>query len=154
MRILPLTIEQHDHAFARKRMMAGESDITLVLAARGGDKDAFGALLHRHRPLLLSLCRRMLGDPLLAEDAAQEAALAALLSLDRLRDPQRFGAWLCGIGLNICRNWLRDRTHDHWSWEAMLGGSKVDELIDWRIGPEEHAEVRKAPRAPQRLSPK
>ncbi len=69
----------------------GNGDTALVLAARGGDQDAFGALLARHRPLLLALCRRALGDPLLAEDAAQEAALQALLGLDWLRRADRFG---------------------------------------------------------------
>ena len=31
-----------------------------------------------------------------------------MLSLDRLRDDDRFGAWLVGIGLNTCRAMLRD----------------------------------------------
>jgi RNA polymerase sigma-70 factor, ECF subfamily len=66
-------------------------DATLVRRAREGDKGAFAVLLARHRPMLVALCRRALGDPGLAEDAAQEAALQALLSLDRLERPERFG---------------------------------------------------------------
>ena len=58
--------------------MVGNADAQLVIAARGGDKAAFGALLIRHRPLLLGVCRRALGDDALAEDAAQEASLQAL----------------------------------------------------------------------------
>lgn len=122
-------------------IQADPSDAALVLAARDGDKGAFAVLLIRHRPLLLALCRRALGNPVPAEDAAQEAALRALLSLDRLREPARFGAWLGGIGLNVCRQWLRERSRDHWSWEALTGGRRLPEPVDWQPGPEELAEA-------------
>jgi RNA polymerase sigma factor (sigma-70 family) len=88
------------------------SDPTLVRRARAGDRDAFAVLVRRHHPRVLAACRRVLGDPHLAADAAQEAAVAAMLSLDRLRDDERFGAWLIGIGLNASRHLLRDRRRD------------------------------------------
>jgi RNA polymerase sigma factor (sigma-70 family) len=122
-------------------MNGDDSDTALVLAARDGDKDAFCGLLDRHRPTLIALCRRAVGDHELAEDAAQEAVLQALLSLDQLRRPDRFGAWLAGIGLNICRRWLRDRSHDCWSWEAVQGGRLASEPPDWQAGPEELVEA-------------
>ena len=103
----------------RRDMRADDSDTMLVNAARGGDRGAFALLLARHRPLLLALCRRKLGDPALAEDAAQEASLQALLTLDRLRRAERFGPWLAGIGLNVCRMWLRARSRERRSWEAV-----------------------------------
>jgi RNA polymerase sigma factor (sigma-70 family) len=120
-------------------MGSDDSDAGLVLAARAGDKGAFATLLVRHRGLLLALCRRLLRDVELAEDAAQEAALQALLTLDRLRRPERFGPWLAGIGLNVCRLWLRERRADAWSWEALVGGRQVREPLDRRPGPEEVA---------------
>lgn len=95
---------------------ATTDDAALVLAARDGDKDAFAQLLSRHRDLLLAICRRAVGDVLLAEDAAQEAALQALLGLDRLRYPAQFGPWLAGIGLNLCRSWHRRRVREVRSW--------------------------------------
>src|SRR5262245_11938190 len=101
-------------------MEPSERDDALVRAARGGSKDAFAALVMRHRPLLLALCLRALGDRDLAEDAAQEATLQALLGLDGLRSPERFGSWLAGIGLNVCHRWLRQRRNEAWSWEAVL----------------------------------
>jgi len=122
-------------------MHATESDATLVLAAQGGDKEAFAVLLGRHRPLLVALCRRALADPVLSEDAAQEAALTALLNLDRLRSANRFGPWLGGIGLNICRRMLRERARDGWSWEAVHGGRRADEMPDSGPGPEALAEA-------------
>ncbi len=86
---------------------AAPSDAELVLSALSGDRDSFGHLVARHRDLLLAMCRRVLGQGGAAEDAAQEAVLEAMVNLDRLEKPDSFGAWLSGIGLNVCRRWLR-----------------------------------------------
>jgi RNA polymerase sigma factor (sigma-70 family) len=85
------------------------SDAELVRRARGGDRDAFAELVPRHHATLVRCCRRLVG-PDAALDAAQDAVVTALLSLDRLRDDERFGAWLVGIGLNVCRAMLRQPT--------------------------------------------
>ena len=82
------------------------SDADLVRRARGGDRDAFATLIERHHAVLVRSCRRMVGAQG-AGDAAQDAVLTAMLSLDRLRRPEAFGAWLVGIGLNACRAQLR-----------------------------------------------
>jgi RNA polymerase sigma factor (sigma-70 family) len=86
-----------------------DEDACLVGAARSGDRAAFATLIERHRPLLVASCRRMLGSWDQAEEAAQEAVIQAMLGLRRLRQPERFGSWLVGIGLNVCRHLLRRR---------------------------------------------
>jgi len=103
---------------------AGQSE--LVIAAQQGNKAALAALITRHRPMLVAVCRGALGDAELAEDAAQEAVLLALTSLDRLRHADRFGSWLAGIGVNVCRRWRRERSRAGWSWEAVQGGRAGD----------------------------
>lgn len=120
-------------------------DAELVRLAREGDKEALAALLARHRGMLVALCRRALGDDGLAEDAAQEAALQAMLGLDRLRRPERFGAWLGGIGLNVCRRWQRERAREGWSLAALTGGRSVPDGT-----PAEAAEVADAARRVRR----
>jgi RNA polymerase sigma factor (sigma-70 family) len=93
--------------------MPRADDAALVAAAREGDRAAFARLVERHYELLVATCRRVTGDPEVAADAAQEAVVTALLGLDRLRDDERFGAWLIGIGLNIGRRALQERAR--WS---------------------------------------
>ena len=75
--------------------------------ALGGGRGALAELLIRHWDTAVLLAARVLGSPELARDAAQEAAVAAMTDLDRLRSPDRFGAWFCGIALNVARRWLR-----------------------------------------------
>ena len=75
--------------------------------------------------MLLACCRRALADSELARDAAQQAALTAMLGLDRLRDDERFGSWLIGIGLNLCRALLRERGRQASSLELPLDGGRI-----------------------------
>jgi RNA polymerase sigma factor (sigma-70 family) len=83
-------------------------DAELVEYARGGDKEAFAELVRRHRDTVRRLAGRLLDNADLAADAVQEACVVAMLSLDRLRTPDRFGPWLCGIALNVARRMLRE----------------------------------------------
>jgi DNA-directed RNA polymerase specialized sigma24 family protein len=85
------------------------ADADLVAAVLAGDREAFGPLLARWQPSVLGLCRRLLGPGPLAEDVAQEAAVAAFVGLARLADPARFGAWLHAIAANQARMALRRR---------------------------------------------
>jgi RNA polymerase sigma-70 factor (ECF subfamily) len=90
-------------------MSGGHQDRALVSRAREGDRTAFALVVERHYPMLLGTCRRALHDAELARDAAQQAVLTAMLGLGRLRDDDRFGAWLIGIGLNVCRSLMGPR---------------------------------------------
>jgi RNA polymerase sigma-70 factor (ECF subfamily) len=65
------------------------------------------------RARLVRLCRRIVGDPTVAEDLAQEALLAAWQRGHQLREPERRDAWLSAIARNLCRRWLRDREASH-----------------------------------------
>jgi RNA polymerase sigma factor (sigma-70 family) len=112
-------------------------DARLVEAALGGDKDAFAALVTRHWAMAVALAARVLGTPDLAADAAQEAAVAALVGLDRLRAPDRFGAWFCGIALNAARGWARQLRTER---PAVIPGQAPDRAGQ-EPGPDERAEL-------------
>ena len=67
-----------------------ETDLELMLRVARGDEGSFGELLRRHRAPLTSYFRRMLRDPALAEDLAQEVFLRVYQARERYRPDARF----------------------------------------------------------------
>jgi RNA polymerase sigma factor (sigma-70 family) len=78
-------------------------DGDLVRGARTGDAAAFRLLVERHSPSARARAARLCGRADDVDDIVQEAFLVAFMALDRLRDPDRFGAWLGGIIRNVHR---------------------------------------------------
>jgi RNA polymerase sigma factor (sigma-70 family) len=111
-------------------------DAELVAAARAGSMEAFACLADRHRGMVAALARRLLGTDDLVADVTQEATVAALVSLDRLRSPGQFGAWYAGIALNVARRLLRE----------MRPGPLPEDYPDSGPGPAEQAEAADAAR--------
>jgi RNA polymerase sigma-70 factor, ECF subfamily len=82
----------------------------LVARAQRGDHDAFSALAAGSIRRLLATARLILRDDDAAQDAVQEALVAAWLDLRGLRDPDRFDAWLHRLLVRGCyRLAKRDR---------------------------------------------
>jgi len=80
----------------------------LITCSRRGDLDAFNRLVERYQRSLYNLCLRMLGSRQAAEDATQEAFIAAYRALDTFRGGS-FRAWLFRIAANACYDELRRR---------------------------------------------
>src|SRR5207249_1432114 len=76
------------------------------------------------------LVRRLLGDDVLASDVAQDATVAALVGLHRLRSPERFGAWYAGIALNMARRRLREVSASPLPEEGRDDGPGPDEQAE------------------------
>src|SRR5581483_6649398 len=115
------------------------TDSELVLAARSGNKAAFGILIERYEGMVSRLAWRMVGDAELAHDLTQDALLQAYLSLDSLRLERSFKSWLYGITLNVCRMYLRTERSNVYSLDVLVGGAYRD-LLDQSPTPEEIAE--------------
>ena len=93
-------------------------DRSLVEAAQRGDHDAFEALAIGAADRLFAIARLILRDAHLAEDAVQEALVHAWRDLPRLRDPERFDAWLRRLLVNACADQGRHRRR--WSAEIQI----------------------------------
>lgn len=74
----------------------------LVMKARAGDAEAFGAVVRRFQDMAVGYGYSLLGDLPLAEDAAQEAFLEAYLCLSQLREPAAFPGWFRRIVFKQC----------------------------------------------------
>jgi RNA polymerase sigma-70 factor (ECF subfamily) len=81
----------------------------LVERARGGDHDAFAELARAAVVRLDRAARLILRDPELARDAVQEALIRVWRDLPKLRDPDRFDAWLHRLTVNSCFDQNRRR---------------------------------------------
>ncbi len=124
-------------------------DGDLVAEALAGNRESLAALFQRHRPILVAMCNRLLRDGALAEDAAQEAMLRAFLGLDRLQKKDRFGPWLIGIGLNVCRTWLRlasrhSRESEGLVWRSVLSSQSEPPPEDMVVAADIGLRIREA----------
>jgi RNA polymerase sigma-70 factor, ECF subfamily len=73
-----------------------------VERAMRGDHDAFAALINSSSNRMYALASLVLRDTDRAQDATQEAIVRAWRELPRLRDPERFEAWLRRMVVNAC----------------------------------------------------
>ncbi len=80
------------------------SDGTLVLLTLAGDSAAYDELFRRHEKRVLAAAYSVIHNAHIAEDATQDAFLAAWLKLDRLREPEKFGTWIARIAKNCAFN--------------------------------------------------
>lgn len=87
-----------------------DPDAELVARAGRGDRAAAQALMARHLPKLMSLARRMLGDPAEAEDAVQDTFVRLWTHAARWQPGRaKFESWLYRVTLNQCYDRLRRR---------------------------------------------
>jgi RNA polymerase sigma factor (sigma-70 family) len=97
--------------------------VRLVALARTGDRAAFGRLIEDHLTAARRLALAAVGQTMDADEAVQEASVAAWTRLDALQDPAAFRGWFMRI---VWRKAI-DRRRSVRSWFERFGASSTDE---------------------------
>jgi RNA polymerase sigma-70 factor (ECF subfamily) len=114
------------------------TSLHIVVQARSGDLDAFELLVNEHTPAVYRVARAIVGEAT-APDVVQDVFLAAWRELPRLRDAERFPAWLQRICVNRCRSELRTRRGVREIPVEALGAASALRSVDLRPGAEDRA---------------
>lgn len=84
-------------------------DVDLARRAGLGDRQAFAVIVRRHGPVMYRFARRVLLDDGDAEEAVQDALLAAWQGLGGFRGDAALRSWLFRLTLNKAHNLRRKR---------------------------------------------
>src|SRR5438876_8567572 len=87
-----------------------DSDASLMLRVKQGDRRAFERLVDKYKQPVTNLIYRMLGDAAEAEDLAQNVFIQVYKSADRYKVAAKFTTWLFTIARNLCLNEIRRRS--------------------------------------------
>lgn len=82
--------------------MRDATDEQLMQAVAGGDLDAFNELILRYQSLAWKAAYRFLGDPMEAEDAAQETFLKILKAAPRYHPTAAFRTYIYSVLNHLC----------------------------------------------------
>jgi RNA polymerase sigma-70 factor (ECF subfamily) len=89
--------------------MTPETDVELMQRVGRGDKEAFRALVERHKATVINVIYRQIGDRWEAEDLAQTVFINVFHSARRYKPSAKFTTWLYTIVRNTCLNEIRRR---------------------------------------------
>jgi RNA polymerase sigma factor (sigma-70 family) len=98
------------------------------------DEAAFAVLVERHGPMVLGLCRRVLGDLHDAEDAFQATFLVLAKKAGSIRKQEALGCWLYGVARRVANSArareLRRRTRERRSLDMPRG--EAFDAVTWQ----------------------
>lgn len=82
-------------------------EFELIERAKGGDAGAFNQIVLAYRRKILGTISRIVFRPEDVEDVGQEVFTRLYFSLEQLRSPDGFDAWLYRLTVNACYDHLR-----------------------------------------------
>jgi RNA polymerase sigma-70 factor, ECF subfamily len=118
---------------------------SLEIQNREGKTQAFGLVLSNHLTFLYKKAYRMLGNAADAEDAVQDALLAAFVHLDQFKGQSEMSTWVIAILHNCVRLQFRRRIrHVDVSLDEPIGEfqtlSVSEQIADHRPSPEDECQ--------------
>jgi RNA polymerase sigma-70 factor, ECF subfamily len=107
-------------------MNAPDADALLVEQVKRGDQRAFEMLVVKYQRRIERLIGRMVRDPELVRDIAQETFIRAYRAIPQFRGESAFYTWLYRIAVNSAKKALGDLKRDPLVSESMLRGGNDD----------------------------
>jgi RNA polymerase sigma factor (sigma-70 family) len=141
------------HTLYRVGVLGGLTDAQLLehyVAGRDEDAEAgFAALVDRHGPMVLRVCRQVLGDPHDAEDAFQATFLVLARRAGSVRRRDAVASWLHGIARRVAMHARADaaRRRVHERRSATMRDAETRDEGDIEGWPELHEELARLPSA-------
>lgn len=89
---------------------ATPDDKEMALAFQRGEKGAYQVIYDQYEERVRRVCRRMLGKPEDAQEAAQETFLRVYTALGKFNGRYQLGAWITRIATNVCLDQIRARS--------------------------------------------
>jgi RNA polymerase sigma-70 factor, ECF subfamily len=138
---------------AMEGVAALEPDAQLMLRVREGDDSSFGVLLNQNRGPVLHFLYRMVQNPAVSEELAQEVFLRVYRSRATYEPSAKFRTWLFRIATHVALNWIRDGKNEkiHQSLDMEVTDGLAMEVADRKPTVEQAmvrdarlAEIRKA----------
>jgi RNA polymerase sigma-70 factor (ECF subfamily) len=113
-------------------------DTQLMLRAQNNDDASFGMLVERHRTSLVQHLSRLVQNPAVAEELAQDVFLRVHRSREKWEPSAKFSTWLFRISTNVAYNHFRDEKYHNRniSLDREVPNSRKREFSDGRQGVE------------------
>ncbi len=94
---------------ANPRAVMDSAERITITAALAGDEEAFESVIRAHSRRVYIVAYAIVQDVAEAEDIVQETFLKVHQSQGRMRDPEKFPAWLLTVARNAAKDRLRRR---------------------------------------------
>jgi RNA polymerase sigma factor (sigma-70 family) len=115
----------------------------------GGDEAAFAALVRRHGPLVLSVCRSVLRHEQDAEDVFQATFLVLARKAGSVRKQAALGSWLHGVAYRLARRAqaraAHQAVHERQVRDGTASPAPMDDLTWRELRGALHEEVERLP---------
>lgn len=133
-----------------KVTVTNPTDAELVASSLAGNRDAFDAIVERHRRHVYQLCYRFVGNHEDASDLAQDVFIRAYRGLRKFKGDSSLGTWLYRIAVNVSLNKVGAKAPKPEPLDSLLLGhdervvSREDDAVDVLLRRERAGQVRAA----------
>ncbi|GMU55702.1 MAG: RNA polymerase sigma24 factor [Candidatus Xenobia bacterium] len=100
----PIPLVKRRAEVTERALTSDQEDVLWMQQVKAGNSEAFSNIIRKYQKTVLNLTYRFTGDPVEAEDLAQEVFLRVYRAADRFEARAKFFTYLYQVTLNLCRN--------------------------------------------------